>query len=340
MFSIENTFIEKMLPQILFEKENFNENMLIFTVATTALSLIPPFRFAGSLALRSTAFLTSTAFVHNSENQDSISKVINYSKVASTGLGLVGSVVGAPQIIVASLVVDIAGHVLGLMGANFLLINNPNIGVLIPPIPPTNFFKHSTVIVIDSCLLAMIVTGSSPYLVAAGAISALSIGVMTLHMTFCDDGKHTKKEIFCYIALTVISTLGTICSAQWASYERTQAHFKVYNGSEQKMTLYDKNGKIVEILSQEEIKNFVVPAEDCYDQKILGFSNNWGILHVSYGNNQPTGEIFRSAKFYDYNVTVLKEALPASEFTTFPVGGNVLTAANHGDDQKKYNWIV
>ncbi len=62
---------------------------------------------------------------------------------------------------------------------------------------------------------------------------------------------------------------------------------------------------------------------------------------IGYGyGNQPAGKYGIETRFYDYDKTIFKEALPVSDFPTLPVGGNVLVAATYGDKPYKERTYV
>lgn len=167
--------------------------LLVATVGCAALSLIPPFRLAGSLALRGIALLSS---ILNSEEtwakNDTLGSILNYFKVAVVTFGIVALVAASPMLMVASLAADIGFQAIQMARC---IYKGEYSKALI----------HFGVIVIDSLALAGIVTGSWQLMVAAAAVSA--VGMLIL---FAES--KGSLEAFSYFALAIIGGVaaGTI----------------------------------------------------------------------------------------------------------------------------------
>src|ERR1700733_7584453 len=78
--------------------------LFAFSVATSALSVIPHLRFAGAVATRTITLLSSSISAAKSTVEERFAK---YATVATVAAGLIGVAAASPMLIAASLASDI-----------------------------------------------------------------------------------------------------------------------------------------------------------------------------------------------------------------------------------------
>lgn len=176
--------------------------LLIATVACGILSVIPPLRLAGALALRSVAFLTSGVNVAESwQREGVIGRIAQITKVALVAGGLVALAAGTPVLMVASLAADIA-------------YQSFEFGRAICNKDPEQAFCRFGIIVIDALALSAIAVGSWKLMVAAASISAFFM--LTIACIKFDPSKNLTADAvleaaccFAWMGLGVASAIKT-----------------------------------------------------------------------------------------------------------------------------------
>src|ERR1700684_617967 len=85
------------------KSKHIQKGLLILTVACATLSLIPPLRLAGALALRATVLLSSGVNCIDSWKKEGVAgRLTQFAKVAIVVLGLVALAAASPILVAAS----------------------------------------------------------------------------------------------------------------------------------------------------------------------------------------------------------------------------------------------
>jgi hypothetical protein len=188
--SIQST--QSSLEGDRFKNKVMQKSLLVLTVACAALSLIPPLRVAGSLALRGVALLSSILnSKYNWEQSDLISRITGCFKIALVSLGIVALAAASPILLVATLAADIGVQSIEMMRC----------------LQKGEYSKALTyfgVIVIDTLALGSIVTGSWQVMAVAVSVSATAMLALAFGTWFNAKEDSDKIDIVCYIALHII----------------------------------------------------------------------------------------------------------------------------------------
>lgn len=167
--------------------------LLVLTTACAVLSLIPPCRLAGSLALRSVALLSSGVnCAEVLQKEDKLSLVTQSSKVALVALGLVGVIAASPVVICASIIANLG---LNLFEMGRAMVEGKTERALC----------QLGAVLIDTFAVGALVTGSWGLMVTAAAVSTVVMLALT--------GKaFTDFEMVCYpiLALTCFATIFSV----------------------------------------------------------------------------------------------------------------------------------
>lgn len=193
--------------------------LLGVSVALGALSLIPPLRFVGALALRSVSFLSASASCSNRWGTDNLAgRAVKCIRIAAVGVGLVGVAASSPATIIASLATEIALQIFDAAKA-FYRGDWPK------------GLAHCSFVVINTLALAAVATGGWQLAVAAASISAaamVAIGMATA-MTARSDGD--VFESGCYFALAALGVASAISAAQITSWKKVKCDYSFKNTS-------------------------------------------------------------------------------------------------------------
>lgn len=286
--------------------------LLGLSVACATLSLIPPLRFAGSLALRSVAFISSTTICSDRwAKDDGMSRFLKIVKIATVGLGLAAVVAASPLLIVASLVADIGIQTFEMIKALYK-------GEW------SKALAHASILVIDTLTLAAAVTGAWQLLVAASAVSAaamLAIGVFVAsHAKNRGDG----FEAASYMALACLGVVSAISASEIRSTYKTNAYFSIKNTSKDDMNIYSCKGQITSI-KPDETASFHIPNNETVPfYRSLFFGERGSAVFV---HNTGTDKGFRlAADHFDYQTVILKNPMDPNHFPTLPIGGTAIVA--------------
>lgn len=282
-------------------KDIVQKGLLVVTTACAALSIIPQFRLAGSLATRSVALLTSTSLCA-SEGQFTIA---NCAKLGAVTLGLIGVAASSPVLIIASLTADLAIQIMNTIKA----------------FREGNTFKgwtHIGITVVNALTLAAVASGAWQVIVTAAAVNAVVMFALSLRAG--RNGDITGN--LCYAALTVLSVWGAIGAAEHSRHTATHAHFTLRNRKDHVITLYGRRDIVVGQLNPGETKEIVVPVENCGRSWIFGGPNSW--FGDSFIRSSPTSRHGIEADSYTYDTQILHPAIPAREFPTLPMTGTAI----------------
>lgn len=299
------------LAAALPEKKIIQRGLLVLTVACSAMSLIPPLRFAGSLVTRSVAFLSTSSLCAYSWSKDNNFGLTSYVKLTAVTLGIIGVATSSSLLIVTSLIAD-----LGLQSFNTLkAVYQGEYGKAL---------MHTGVTVINSLALAAVVTGSWPLMVTAAAVSAAAMLAIAIKVSMNAQSSGDAIDVACYSALAVLGAASAVSAAELYSHRATEAHFMMSNNKDCIITLYGSGGRIVGQLNPGETKEIIVPVEHCGNNVFGGPNDSW--LGDSLIRTSPVkGLAFGiEADSYTYDSTMIQAALSSAEFPTLPVTGTAI----------------
>lgn len=174
------------------------KGLLAVSVACAILSVIPPFRIIGNLALRVTSIVTGgSSLALTWKDSTAIERLLLCSKIALAAIGVVGVAIHSPAILTAILIADMAMNIF----EGFKAGMEGNIADL---------FKHFLVFKIEAYLLIGIMTASAPYLLAAAISTA---GLMAFFViasvikTIIDKDYTNLFDAVAYGILTAVSIM-------------------------------------------------------------------------------------------------------------------------------------
>ena len=301
-------------------KPHVQKGLLALTSAAAVMSVIPPLRSAGSLAMRSIALCSSSL---GCIKKEVTACILSCAKVGVVSLGVAAIVAAKPVLFIASLVADIAVQSLEMIKAVYA-----NYGFQI--------FANISAIVIDTLALSALTTGSWPLMVVASCVNA---GVMTVFAFKAIDNDNGLESL-CYSILAAVGYVGAFSALQISKTRYTDSHFSIENESNEKVVFYDKHGEIIASANPREATQFDIPYKDTFQyQKTVVYPgvNNSGpvIVPVHYGS-YVLGAATDMKKYNAFSIgkeiAIIKHSLPVNEFPTLPVGGNVIV---HPADDKK-----
>lgn len=299
------------------------ELCLVGTVALSTLSLMPPYRLASSIALRTVAFLTtSLSCLNRGSDKNPANRILPFAKMAVIGLAIAGVAAASPLAILASMIGDIGYNALE---AGKTLYNKD----------VYNGLTYAAVMVIDSLALTGIALGSWPFMTAAAAISAATMGVFA--MASLDKGD--KLKAVCYAALMALGLTTAWKISEWSIPARVQ--FDVSNRTDGPLSFYNKRGELIATLQPGEKRTLDVPTLDAKrdimgDRYILRLKGDQPFIEgtqgtVWFGRSLGGRWIEHDRDNWKAGKIITQEALAPHLFPTVPVGGTAIAAKEKCD---------
>lgn len=317
---IENATSVAFLHRVLPSKKSLERGLLVLTAATAVLSLVPPFRVAGSIATRSVAIFSS--LLDGSEGF-----ATRAARVGGVVLGLTGLLAASPLLLMASVATDIGLQAIETAKAAI----KHDAGKAL---------THLSLLAVDSLLLAGIIAGSWKLLLTASCVSIAVLSGIFLKAAVNTENFGDALEAACYAVLIGTSMASAISCLKVVTTNKTKSHFSVTNSSKESMVIYDKHGKALATCAPGESLNIEVPYKDTLRHQ--SFAVIPGPSQGSY-SVVPTfkGSYVEVASFdekhsamtktkcdavkIDEQSVVLKHPLPPQDFPTLPLGGYYLT---------------
>lgn len=286
--------------------KHMQRTLLIIATACAILSLIPPLRLAGALALRGTAILASGVNVIDSwKMETTLGRLCQIAKVAVVVLGVVALAVASPVLIVASIAAD-----LGLQIVEF--------GRALYHRDVTKALCHFAFILIDTFALAGLIAGSWELMVTALAVQGtamLCLGIAALAWGITNHDKGSLIDSLCFALLTAVGYAGAITTSKIEDMAVKKARFDVKNNTDGKMEIENYYGETVETIEPGKSAQFEIG-------KYEGFGMYGKTVKVFYYNPQGQFDHIDYIVSTDFDRDITKYALPAKYFPTLPVGGN------------------
>lgn len=242
--------------------------LLVATTACAILSLIPPLRLAGALALRGIALLTSGVNVMDSWKIEGIpGRVAQAAKIALVALGLIALATSSPILLIASVAADLALQIFELGKCLFEAESM------------TKALCHLAFIVIDTLLLAGLIVGSWELIVAALAVQAAAMGALALGMLFvASQNKNNVSYIdsLCFLTLTAVGIAGSITSAKLISDYFENPKFELKNDTKHQMVVYDKNKNVIATINPGKTARFELK------DATYTYNHGWDRVNIVY----------------------------------------------------------
>lgn len=304
------------------------------TVACAALSLIPPFRFIGSLSLRSVATLSSITNLKSRWSKDDyLDRALKCGHIALVTLGIVTIVTSQPMLLIAALSADIALIVLEQIKDVYSCRDRSE-----------SLIARCTQILVDVLTLTAIALASWKVLVAAALVNTVSLlilGVFFENFNMFDD---SPFEMFCCLALAAINVVGAFSIAQYTKTVGT-SYFSIKNQYDENMVIKDWYGKTVGSVKPGETIKLALPTKNLtpagyYTQKNgENTFNQVGYSINGYREISPLQTNFSTflAENTDYATFITKNPIAVKDLPTFPVSGiSIVTKApnwHYDEDQ-------
>lgn len=201
-FAAQFSQVQKALPGV-------QKGLLIATVACATISLIPPLRLAGTLALRVVAFLSSSANCAEQWSKDTPScRFLKCIKMTAVAIGLLAVAASSAALVVVSLIANIGIQVMNLM--KNLYQGNYSKALI-----------HFGMIIIDSLVLAAMLTHAWELMVAAAAVSALAMLIIGYKIWSSSRNSENIIETACYILLGGLGIASALTSTEIIVTQRT-----------------------------------------------------------------------------------------------------------------------
>lgn len=299
------------MPFEIKEKEKVcqiaQRSLLVAATVCSILSIIPPLRLAGSLALRSVALLSSSTTAVTRWSEESVlGKLAKVAKVAGVALGLVALAAALPALMVASIGVDLAVQVVEAAKAA-----HQGKGA--------QAFMHLGFAIVDTLALAGIVAGSWQLMVAAISVNiAIMAGAIVITAVDIKKGEEVI-DVICYAALGITGMVGAITSARIV-HVKTNAHFSGKNETNNPITFYDKDDNVVAKVQPGERYDFTLDYNHLSKMQ-YGGSYLEAVSSTTEKVKMLPTEIL--SETYDF-----KPPLDPKLFPTLPVGGTSYNIPN------------
>lgn len=197
------------------EPSTVQKALLGLTVVCGIISLVPPLRIAGALALRSVSLLSSV--VACTDNDRSFSAcAMRSARIGIVSLGIAALVLASPLLMKISLIVD--GFLQAAEALKALQAEDP-----------WKALMHVGIMIIDVLVIAAIGAGSWQLMVAAaslGIVLMIYMIALTAKRTDCDP----CFEGWCYFALAVLGVAGACSVARLPkALPEKKVHFSYKN---------------------------------------------------------------------------------------------------------------
>lgn len=285
------------------------------TVALSVLSLMPPYRLASAIALRTVAFLTAaTSSLPKAFDKASTHRALPLMKLTAISLAIVGVAAASPMAALASMVGDIGYHTFE--AAKAFYNNEVFEGI-----------AHCTVTVIDSLVLTGIALGSLPFMISAAAVSAAT-------MAFFAGMSFAKGKVFngiCYLALMILGVATALKITEQAIPHRVK--FEVRNNTDGPMSFYNRRGELIETIQPGELRHFNVATVDTRGGCIFYSKTEHVPFLEGLAECNPIFKNSCGGRWIDYvtpdwsaGKTITREALAPQLFPTLPLGGTAIAA--------------
>jgi hypothetical protein len=284
-------------------------SLLIASTACTILSIIPATRFAGSLAMRSVAFMSTSLSMNATWDEGDVK--VNAAKVAQTAgvvIGVIALVTAIPALLGTSIAIDLGVQVF-------------EAGRAATKGDGAQATLHLGMAIIDTLALAGVVTGSWQLMVAASSINItlmLTAGIITLCKATDSSGNIKGAQVLdglCYFAMAGTGIATAITTSKITNYASEKYHYKGTNDTDKTMTFYGGNGSrqyVIAVVKPGERYDFTT---NSYMKSVDG--NKY--LTVLF-SDKTVGAMQPTSTTPGHNYTSQKPLDPKL-FATLPVGG-------------------
>lgn len=281
--------------------------LLVLTTACAALSLIPPLRLAGSLALRSVALLSSGAnCAQVLQQKDKMSLATHSGKVALVALGLIGVLAASPVLIGASMVAN--------LGLNLF-----EMGRAVAEGKTERALCQLGAVLIDTLAVGAFVTGSWGVMATAGVVSGFVMMILAVKVV----AQHEQPELgnfvdfFCYCTFSLVGIVTPLFLASSpATYKHIplKYHYLHRNPAPGTALYSDNTGRIIGSAPSGQTIHLEVKAQNSLNGSIKITDAN-GASHLI----RP-----KLCEHQTIETRPYQPALAASEFPKLPIGGTAV----------------
>lgn len=310
-------------------KNAVQKGLLVLTVATSIISVIPSLRLAGGLATRSITLLSSTldCVKDPAAKEHWTNRLASYAKVAIVALGLAGLAAASPVLLIASLASDIGLQAIEMLRS----VHKGETGKAL---------AHFAMIAIDSLALGAVLAGSWQLIVAASSVNAFvmfGFAIATYPDFLASIECADLIEPICYLSLGLLGIFTAIGSAKYSHRVKTNSRFSLKNTTEDMLTLFDKNGQPVATIKPGETVSFEVPYKDTLQyQTIKAYPGaNGSVIVVPHYEGSylqgvyvnQNGQGLNNTKFDAIGIDskeIITPPLSSEHYSKLPIGGNVV----------------
>lgn len=285
-----------------FNVAHLQRALLAVTLACAILSLIPNLGMAGSIATRSVALLAASAQCFEAWRHEGLRGLaLQVIRVVLVILGLTGVITRINPLVVAALATDI---LLQAAEASRGLASKDVYKAL----------SHFSLILINSFVIAGMLTSSWGFIVAAGTISAVTMFVFAAIAAYRAFVTKDPSHIFdavCYTMLGGIGIASSAISAELFYKHPTKYYYTIQNNTTDGMSLWSPEGKFLGEAEAGRTVTIAVNPEDTLN----------GSVRFVHGGGGPGHEHFIGTRNYDFEYLTIKPPMTAQEFPTLPIGG-------------------
>lgn len=290
--------------------------LTVCSVVCGILSLIPPLRVAGNLALRSVSLLSSLLYCKTSWSQASTSEKVQFvAKLAFVVSGIVAVAAASPLLVMASIAADIGIQSMNTIKALYMGDYK-------------KAFVNASILIIDSLMLAAMVTGSWPLITAALSVTALMMTVMTV---ISAKNATTKQEVLHAVFYGLAAALSIAGAVSISEIKGTEKRAAIdvsdpwLTGGGREIHLVDKDGNLIGDVPAYSTRSFDVRYDDLTTGLccLITGNQNWKLIDAIDSRGQ---HIFADAYVKNtYNQDIIVNAsLNYDFFATVPVAPNLM----------------
>lgn len=279
------------------------------TVVCAILSLIPTLGTIGAISCRSIALITGGVHcIEAWKNQGRWGLAVQCARVAFIALGLVGVITQLNILSVAS----VAGDLLFQMAEAARGLHQKDL---------YKAFSHMGIILIDTFVLAALLTGGWQYIVTAAAVSTVMMIIFAVGAGIRAGTTQDPAAAFesvCYVALALLGIASSVRAAELSAQRATRYNFTFTNRSKIHVNVYSRYGELMGRAAPGQTIKFDLDPHATFWENGKVECRYDGAKRVSYyqGNGA------------NYVKDIMQRPMNTQEFPTLPVGGSSLVVTD------------
>lgn len=288
---------------------NIQRALLAVTVVCAILSLIPTLGTIGAISCRSIALITGGIHcIEAWKNEGKWGLAVQSARVAFIALGLMGVIT---QLNILS-VTSVAGDLLFQMAEAARGLHKKDL---------YKAFSHMGIILIDTFVLAAMLTGGWQYIVTATAVSTMMMIIFAVGAGIKAGTANDPAAIFevvCYVALALLGIASSVRAAELSAQRATRYYFTFTNRSKTHVNVYSRYGELMgRVAPGQTIKFDLDPHATFWEN---------GKVECRYDN-------VRQVSYYqgngaNYVKDIMQRPMNTQEFPTLPVGGSSIVVTD------------